>query len=113
MKHKIYCINNGGSKDCGGWWNALAIADDGHILAQHICSHESFMPHDLGITSTWKHENYNAHFGENNWELEWVSDPEKHEGFLKAVKLYKSLPKKVAEKDHEKTKAGVTMEFSK
>lgn len=34
------------------------------------------MRHDLGMDgSTWKHENYNAHFGEGNWELVWIDDP--------------------------------------
>jgi hypothetical protein len=35
------------------------------------------MRHDLGMDgSTWKHESYNKHFGEGNWELVWVDSPE-------------------------------------
>ena len=82
--HKIYCFNNGGKP---GWMNAVAIADDGHVLARHVCSGEGFMPHDLGITSNWKHENYDAHFGEGNWELEWVQNPDAHEGCQAAFAL--------------------------
>ena len=83
-KHKIYCFNNGGPER---FLNAVAIADDGHVLAQHLCSHECFMRHDLGISSNWKHENYNNHFGEDNWQLEWVSDVENHEGLKSAFEL--------------------------
>lgn len=85
-KKKIYCFNNGGSP---GWYKALAVAEDGTVLAGHICSHESFMRHDLGMDSTWKHENYNKHYGEGNWELEWVSNPRNHEGLKAAFELNK------------------------
>jgi hypothetical protein len=83
-KHKIYCFNNGGQP---GWLQAVAIGDDGTYLAGHICSDESFMHHDLGITSDWKHENYNRHFGEGNWELEWVADFDNHAGLKEAIRL--------------------------
>lgn len=85
MKHKIYCFNNGGSP---GWLSAVAIAEDGHHLAGHICSHEGYMRHDLGMDgSTWKHEKYNEHYGEGNWELEWVSDINDHPGLTEALRL--------------------------
>ena len=87
-RHKIYIFSNGGE---AGWMSAVAIADDGHCLAQHICSHEGFMAHDMGITSNWKHENYNKHFGEGNWELEWVSNPLSHAGLDAAYKLNQQL----------------------
>lgn len=91
QKHKIYCFNNGGSP---GWLSAVALADDGHCLAGHTCSHEGYMRHDLGMDgSTWKHENYNKHFGEGNWELEWVENPKTHEGLQAAIKLNAQLPK--------------------
>lgn len=90
-KHKIYCFNNGGSH---GWMHAVAIADDGHVLAEHVCSSEGFMSHDLGITSTWKHENYNAHFGEGRWVLEWVSNPSDHAGLQEAFRLNAALAQK-------------------
>ena len=81
MKHKIFCYNNGGPS---GFLTAIAMAEDGNVLAQHICSSEAFMLHDLGITSDWKHENYNAHYGEGNWELVWVKNPLDHEGLANA-----------------------------
>jgi len=94
MKHKIYCLNNGGPR---GWLHAVALADDGHVLAGHICSDEYYMAGDLGITGTLKHDLYNAHFGEGNWELEWVANPDTHEGFKAAYELHKKLKHEVSE----------------
>lgn len=87
-KNTIYCFNNGGS---AGWLMAVAIADDGHVVAQHCCSHECYMAHDLGIVGDWKHEQYNEHFGEGNWQLEWVANPKDHEGLAKALELNQQL----------------------
>ena len=81
---KIYCFNNGGSY---GWMRAVAIAEDGNVLANHTCSNESYMRHDLGIGSDWKHENYDKHYGAGNWQLEWVSDLDAHTGFQEALRL--------------------------
>lgn len=89
MKKIIYCFNNGGEP---GLLSAVAIAEDGNCLAGHCCSHEGFMHHDLGITSDWKHKEYNEHYGEGNWELEWVSDPMNHVGAIEAFRLNQLLP---------------------
>ncbi len=84
MKIKIFCFNN----TCGesDWISCLAIGEDGHVLAQHVCSDEVYLPHDLGITSTCKHEHYNTHFGVDNWELIHVPTSEvlTHPGLLSA-----------------------------
>jgi hypothetical protein len=45
---RIYGFNNGGSR---GWYNGVLMADDGAVLGGHVCSHESYMPYDLGIIS--------------------------------------------------------------
>ncbi len=42
----IYGFNNGGSP---GFYYAQLIAEDGEVLGSHLCSHESYMPGDLGI----------------------------------------------------------------
>ena len=89
MKKKIYCFNNGGSPE---WLHAVAICEDGTCLAQHICSNESFMRYDLGLTSTRKHENYNKHCGEGNWELVWVDDPKKNTDLAVALALNQKQP---------------------
>ena len=91
IRRKIYCFNNGGSY---GWMSAVAIAEDGHCLAGHTCSDEGYMRHDLGMDgSTWKHEEYDKHYGAGNWELEWVDKPKTHEGIQKAFALNALLPK--------------------
>lgn len=107
MKNKIYCLNNGGSP---GWLHAVAVGHDGHILAEHICSHEFYMQHDLGMGSTWKHESYDKHFGKDNWELEWVETDklDSHEGLRQAIELNKKLDKSV---DHD-TAPRVVVEFT-
>lgn len=87
MKKKIYCFNNGGRPE---WLEAMALAEDGTVLAGHICSHEGYMRHDLGMAgSTWKHEHYNKHYGEGNWELEWCDTEtlKDHEGLTAAIAL--------------------------
>lgn len=89
MKKKIYCFNNGGRNR---FLHAVAIGEDGTVLAEHCCSHEGFMGHDLGMDgSTWKHEHYNKHYGEGNWELEWVNSDqiETHKGLNIAFALNK------------------------
>jgi hypothetical protein len=105
MKHKIFCFNNGGRPD---WLEALAIGDDGHIVGNHICSHECFMKHDLGFTSNRKHDNYNKQYGEGNWELEWVDDPKNHIALNKAIEENKKLGIGIP----DDIKAGVTVTFT-
>lgn len=88
--HKIYAFNNGGSP---GWLHAVALGDDGRVVAGHICSHESFMRHDLGVSgSNWKHEQYDKYYGAGNWSIEWVDDPDTHEGLKAAIELNKAQP---------------------
>ena len=88
MKKKIYGFNNGGGNEC---YHAQAIGEDGVALGSHICSSEAFMPHDLGMDgrSDWKHDNYNKHFGEGNWETEFIWTPNiaTHEGLQEAFRL--------------------------
>ena len=58
----IFGFNNGGSP---GWLDAILIAEDGTVLGSHCCSHESYMPHDLGIlegTRSDRHETFREHY---------------------------------------------------
>ena len=106
-KKQIYGFNNGGSP---GWMQAIAICEDGHILAEHICSNEGFMFHDLGIEhSKWKHDQYDKHCGPGNWEISWVprDQIEGHEKLPRAFELNKALPP-----PPEEVRAGVTVTFS-
>jgi hypothetical protein len=84
---KIYCFCNGGSP---GWYVVMAMAEDGHVLASHVCSEEGFFKHDIGITSTWKHDIYEAHCPAG-YELEWVDEPKQHEGLKAACEKNQAL----------------------
>jgi hypothetical protein len=59
----IMGFNNGGSP---GWYNAVAIAQDGTILGGHLCTDEGYMPHDLGILAGCREdrhrEDYRKHY---------------------------------------------------
>jgi len=60
-----------------------ALAEDGAWLASHRSSNKSFIKHDMGLTSNWKHESYEKHYPEG-FELEWVDDPDNHPGVAAA-----------------------------
>jgi hypothetical protein len=32
-----------------GWISAVALAEDGEYLGGHVCSHEDYILHDLGV----------------------------------------------------------------
>ena len=58
----IFGFNNGGSP---GWLDAVLIAEDGAVLGGHCCSHEGYMPHDLGILESTRpdlHETFREHY---------------------------------------------------
>lgn len=93
MKHKIYCY----AVDVGRHWglSVYALGDDGASLSQHLSSDKTWAQHDIGMTSNWKHDEYNNHFGENQWELEWIEyeDLDDHEGFQAAWALNQQAAK--------------------
>lgn len=105
-KKKIYGFNNGGARS---FLQAVALGEDGSFLASHLCSSEGFMLHDLGVTSDWKHEIYNKHFGEGNWEIEFVPSGgiDSHEGLQKALQLNKTA----GDSEHAE-KASITLTYS-
>lgn len=84
----IYCFNNGGPPE---FLQALAISADGKVLGDHCCSHEGYMPYDLGViegTRPDRHEqSYQKHYP-NGYRMEFVpsEDIDKHAGLLAAVK---------------------------
>jgi len=94
-KPVIYGFLNGGSPQ---WWGVMAIAEDGHVLARHVCSSPAFFRHDLGFgDSDWKHDKYHAHYPQG-WQLEWVDrdDIAGHAGLQRAFDLGNAI--KAAEK---------------
>lgn len=85
----IYGFNNGGHS---GWYSAALLAQDGTELGGHICSHEGYMPHDLGIlegTRPDRHEKFREHYPDG-YRMEFIpSDAlDAHEGFQEAVKQH-------------------------
>lgn len=58
---KVYLIDNG---VCTGFGDhhGLAVADDGEVLAEHICSSPGYFRHDLH-DSSHRHEAYARKFG--------------------------------------------------
>lgn len=86
--HTIYCAGYGDSSG----YIVVALADDGHGLAQHLCSHQGYARHDIGMDGTTrKHEYYDKHFGAGNWQLEWVDDVKTHPGWQTALALKRQL----------------------
>ena len=99
-KPKIFVFINGGQPE---WYPVSALAEDGHFLAGHLCSHEGYVKHDMGFTSDWKHEHYNKHYPDG-WELVYVP-PDRvkardHEGLEAAYAKHLELgEKEKAEKE--------------
>lgn len=82
----IYGFNNGGSL---GWFSGQLLAEDGKALGGHICSHEGYMPHDLGIADGARpdrHEVFREHFP-NGYRMDFVSyaEVESHPGLKAAI----------------------------
>jgi hypothetical protein len=89
----IYGFNNGGSS---GWYTAISLAEDGTCLGSHICSHEGYMPHDLGVlegSRPDRHEHdYQKHYP-NGYRMEFVSSDEvkEHAGLNEAFRLNQEM----------------------
>lgn len=85
----IYGFNNGGSD---GWYSAVLLAEDGTPLGGHTCSHEGYMPADLGIlegTRPDRHENdFKKHYPDG-YRMEFVgyANIEQHAKLMAAIKL--------------------------
>lgn len=60
---KLYLFTNTKGDGHSGWENCLAMADDGAVLASHLCSHVGFMEGDLITGRPERKEMYEEHFG--------------------------------------------------
>lgn len=85
---KIFCFSN---VKGGGDGIAVALAEDGTVLGTHWCSHEMYIPHDLGVNDGARpdrHEIYKAHYPQG-YEMEFVPawDVLTHKGLQAAVRL--------------------------
>ena len=90
----IYGFNNGGQSN---WLHAVAISEDGHVLGGHVCSHESYMPYDLGIVKGSRkdrhEESYMKHYPDG-YRMDFIGkkDVKKgHDALKKALDLYQSM----------------------
>src|SRR5690606_29479631 len=90
----IYGFNNGGIP---GWLSGVLIAADGTPLGGHLCSHEAYMPDDLGVTEGWRpdrHEEFRAHYPDG-YRMVFVGygDVREHAGLMAAIELYNAHAK--------------------
>lgn len=84
----IFGFNNGGSH---GFYSATLLAEDGTGLGGHLCSHEAYMRHDLGIlegTRPDRHEAFRKHYPDG-YRMAFVSRDEVRscEPLMKAYQL--------------------------
>lgn len=82
----IYGFNNGGSP---GWFSGCLLAEDGTHLGGHICSHELYMPGDLGVIEgrrADRHETFRAHYPDG-YRMDFVgyADVHQHSGLKAAI----------------------------
>lgn len=90
----IYGFNNGGSP---GWYSGVLLAEDGAGLGGHICSHEGYMPHDLGViegSRPDRHETFRAHYPDG-YRMEFIpmSEVRGHVGLDAAYARNQALAK--------------------
>lgn len=91
----IYGFNNGGS---ASFLRAVLMAEDGTHLGGHACSHEAYMPHDLGILEGTRDDRHNDAFKPHypdGYRMMFIGydEAKTHEGLLKAIKLYEEKNK--------------------
>ncbi len=107
MKTKIYlaCF------PAAGWDRGdvigYALGEDGQELASHLSSGIEWSKHDMGLTSTWKHDHY-ASVYPDGYELVWIDDPDTDERWLKAMKLNNTRPRD----EHTEEQASVKVTFT-
>lgn len=98
----IYGFNNGGSP---GWYHAQLISEDGMGLGGHVCSHEGYMEHDLGIlegTRSDRHETFEKHYPQG-YRMVFIprEQVKGHKGLDKAYELNQKLSKNKKESEED------------
>ena len=94
----IYGFNNGGEP---GWYSAVLLAESGHGLGGHICSHEAYMPGDLGCLDGYRpdrHETFRQHYPDG-YRMEFIgaADVRTHAGLNAAYQKNQELAKQSEE----------------
>lgn len=82
---KIYGFNNGGRDQ---WYEGILLAEDGTYLGGHLCSHERYMEHDLGIlegSRPDRHESFKKHYPDG-YRMDFIglNEVDGHEGLRMA-----------------------------
>lgn len=103
----IYGFNNGGSP---GWYSAVLLAEDGKQLGGHICSHEGYMLHDLGIlegTRPDRHETFREHYPDG-YRMEFIplKDVRSHPGLETAYQKNQARATEATPSGQEEGNAG-------
>lgn len=89
----IYGFNNGGPR---GFLQGVIMAESGHVLGGHCCSHEGYMLADLGMledTRPDRHEeSFRIHYPDG-YRMTFVSSDQvlTHPGLLAAIERYNAL----------------------
>lgn len=88
----IFGFNNGGPS---GLLSAVLIAEDGTGLGGHCCSHEAYMPGDLGVLEGYRpdrHEGFRKHYPDG-YRMEFVSydDVKDHKALTEAFRLNQEM----------------------
>ncbi len=89
---KVFAFINGSFG--GGDVVALAVAESGIVVGQHVSSSERFAKMDIGAEPGTFQESKLASYRETlgeDIEVEWVDDPQNHEGVLKAQQLNQAM----------------------
>lgn len=91
-KPKIFCFSNVRG---GGDGIAYAMAEDGTVLGSHLCSHEGYVPGDLGVTEGSRpdrHAGYRTHYPDG-YEMVFVPAREvkQHDGLRRAFELNQQI----------------------
>jgi hypothetical protein len=106
-KPRIYCFINGGKGT--DMVRAMAMAEDGTCLVQHLSSNDDFAQLDSGFAeapaltlapAAWgpnlvTRERFAEHYPDG-YDLEWVDDPRSHAGLLAAYALNQEKAKVLA-----------------
>ena len=80
----VFCNSGDCRRPSCDWHSMMAVAEDGHHLADHICSNHAWAAHDMGIDENgWKRDLYAAHYPDG-FEVEFVDDPRTHPGLQAA-----------------------------
>ena len=73
--------------------HGVAIAEDGHAIAEHWSSSHGWQMRDMGtMDRNWQHDKYNEHYPDG-WTVEYIEldDVATHEGLQVALVLNKDL----------------------